>query len=518
MVNKDPYTDNKENDLPTLTEEESKIEERIAEKIKAYREKYGSLAETSPIFFVDYQQHLDEDKLKITLGDKHKVNLVFYRSSSVSDDKNKWGMFKTIDKDITARKLQEVADLVKRIDPRSYKALNFYIRGHAPVPASQAKIEELLTETRGKLNQHRISEEVKDEIILRIRAALHLRLLMNNKPPFKDLPLDQRNLMKASLEYLVTGDQGINMIESMNDRYHATISAASETMRKNPNAMSNWMTLSIGIASTLAEDKNENKTASHSSLSQSSLFTPASNINDNEHLAIQKIKAFNDRIYALSKENNDWNIGWIGGHKKMISSSDGKEKIMAKVPTTINDMLNEIEKASNREQSFHQTWLQMAIMAARANEQSQESIRVRSESAENFYQNSLEYLGIDPFESLIKIQQAYEQAFANKKLSAQEFEEAQRIRHVLISEIGGEINFTKGKRDHARNKRLAYHALNCLLAKASEVIDSPEISDGFSSSKAKTYQQFFENLPQYLVAEKDVGLKAEDTYKQRPKL
>lgn len=170
------------------------------------------------------------------------------------------------DEDALARKFTTVSNLISRIEravPGEAKEFEEIRNFLSPSSSKGYDADDVISKVdllakrieRGEILKvdHATPEGQKD-IAMRLRAAVHLKILLDGKFPYNDRPVYQRNLMKASLELIMQGQQAVKLAgcKSARDRT-AVLMGAVETMIKNPEAMSNWKDLNAGIVQTLKE-------------------------------------------------------------------------------------------------------------------------------------------------------------------------------------------------------------------------------------------------------------------------
>lgn len=276
------------------------ISQHIKTAVEQYRQNYGSLMVKPFKFFVNYESllsphvleaskklalyhgrildHKDNNAMFVQMAKEamqdpdvqahlraqvveYNVDLVFCQTNSpinkmaISPSVKAYKRFYEPGVDNAAReeKLNAVADLLWKISKNAELDLINYITG------AEGRCPQV-TSLAYKLNQIRqaipndVSEQTKNEIILRINAAVHLRALMNKESPYKELKDYQRNIMRAAFEFLAQGDQGVNLVgcKSARDRT-AIFAAAVKTIQENPSAMDNWDILNVGIVSSLEQ-------------------------------------------------------------------------------------------------------------------------------------------------------------------------------------------------------------------------------------------------------------------------
>lgn len=105
-----------------------------------------------------------------------------------------------------------------------------------------------------KAGSFQLSQSIQNELAVRIEAAFHLQRLLQNNAPYHSFSLYQRNLMMVSLEHLIMGSQGLELVgcKSARDRT-AVFAGAVKTMLENPATMQNWKLLDAGIIKSLQQ-------------------------------------------------------------------------------------------------------------------------------------------------------------------------------------------------------------------------------------------------------------------------
>ncbi len=397
----------------------------------------------------------------------------------------------------------------------------------------QKKLENQLTmldQQEVQLDQQQETfPQTKNEVLLRINAAMHLRLLINKQAPYKDLPVYQRNLMRASLEFLLTGDQGVSLVgcKSARDRT-AIFAAAVKTMQENPHAMDNWKTLNKGIIRSLEQghhframsyhvamvkvsdvhryfmdqlpkklqamikqakplskklegpgtfhqssetkmaDKGEKPSEKNKGDQKSPDQTPQQqpdNAKSSTHTAMTQFKIVENEsasieilraIYLKIRENtksNAWQVPKEGGHEvEFYSIAPNEAPVKGRVPTHVYAILNEIELANTRQQTFTQAHRNIAVIFSKAKNKS--FTYKRSKTTRDFYDGGLKSLRINPYKTYPNMEAAYTNRPGDEKILD------------LIHEDGGDMLMPG---NHEITETAAYNTLACTLAQADKI-------------------------------------------------
>ncbi len=273
------------------------VSARIAAAVQNYRDSYQNYA-NGTFFFINYQtlltpHHVEshiklikdnnarfvklakevladkgvQDQMNAAVGDllgtgKDKITLIFAQTNSsvnklvvLPTAKN----FDELEEGFRKMKLDQIARLIKNMSGAQVnKLLIQYLKEDSgtevPKNITVIQLAGQINKFKEILDATNLSGQTKNDIILRIRAAVHLQLLMRNASPYKDLPGYQRNIMRASFEFLTQGAQGIKLVgcKSARDRT-AIFAAAVKTMQENPHAMDDWETLDKGIIASITQ-------------------------------------------------------------------------------------------------------------------------------------------------------------------------------------------------------------------------------------------------------------------------
>lgn len=249
---------------------------RIKRGIEKYKQHYAGIIRDKDIFdfYVDYQTLLTPFKGEAILPYKdNNARFVAKAKKAMQKIVEEWGeieiagahlhfcqtnaainkradnaFVKTYSEDDAVRreKIQATEKLLAKIG-----ITTSFARMSATEMEAQA---DQLLKGRMRIGGVEIPADTRHELARRLRAAFYLQQLLDNKPPYKDLPNYQRNLMMAALEFHALGSQCLTLAgcKSARDRT-AIFAAAVKTMQENPDAMHNWETLNKGIIESLKQ-------------------------------------------------------------------------------------------------------------------------------------------------------------------------------------------------------------------------------------------------------------------------
>lgn len=271
----------------------AQLEEMIANNINAARNQYESLyhelqgTTENRTFFVSYQTLLTPHRLEASTYPKFKdnnakfvemakeamdsfakkhpeyTNVQFVQTNSNINARASWWSAKQFASDKATRrgKLVETANLLAL--PQLFqqsdelKRLTGFITGSIKTTDTDIEtMKRVVASLPQKIaaNTNIKNPVLKAEVVIRLQAAFHLRLLLQKKSPYAGLNAYQRNIMMASLEYLTLGSQALTLMGCKSARDRTAVEAAAiKTMMEHPETMADWQKLNEGIIISLTQ-------------------------------------------------------------------------------------------------------------------------------------------------------------------------------------------------------------------------------------------------------------------------
>jgi len=251
--------------------------------------------------------------------------------------------------------------------------------------------------------------------------------------------------MRASLEFLTQGEQGIKLVgcKSARDRT-AVFAGAVKTMQANPDAMTNWVILRAGIISSLKQGHHFRAMSHHVPVVKVSdvhsdlnkmldpemqqyiagtkrfskiLEQSTTEAEQKSSSVVQQIEAeqaLKNKILEFKAhiEANKWDVK-KGKEVRFFKSAEaaraGQVSKVINVPSTVFKILDEINKAELKQQPFS---IALANIIQLAVEKSSKSTLHRQASTQRFYNDILNEMGFNPIASLSNLEN-----FINKNIN-----------------------------------------------------------------------------------------------------